>query len=326
MNQTDRLSNNGLTRIDTMKARADADFNYEWLYELLWNELKKDTAKTNLQAFCDNLHSQNKEKQFVWLFIESHRQSLPEIKEMHDNLFEDEDFGICLLEERNQLIEEFGNMHLSIKWDHVYRDKEGKSWRTFARNLHFDKPEEVAKIKRFLYLLDKINIITDLLCSRDKAYGIHVNLVKYKRARLNITRGSKENEPPRQHLIIAIKACKDKFWGQTAWAVVYVLCREDYGIADNKALFERYAQELLKEPELKDMDKGCPSGTIQSAETGKDGSGEFYLKPSSMWTVCGAPNRAIQLLADLRLKLKELEKEAKEKELKEVYKLSERGF
>ena len=56
MNQTDRLSNNGLTRIDTMKARADADFNYEWLYELLWNELKKDTAKTNLQAFEWNAH------------------------------------------------------------------------------------------------------------------------------------------------------------------------------------------------------------------------------------------------------------------------------
>lgn len=327
MNQTDRLSTNGVTRIDTLKARADADFNYEWLYELLWNELKKDATKIRRQDFCDNLHNQNKEKQFVWLFIESHRMSLPEIKEMQENLFADEDFGLCLLEERNHLIEEFGNMHLSTKWDHVYNDKEGKSWRIFARNLHFDRPEELAKIKRFLYLLDKINIITDLLCNRDETYGIDVNLVKYRRARLIPPRRfSKENEPPRQHLILAIKACKDKFWGQTAWAVVYVLCREDYDIADNKAQFERYAQELLKEPELKDMDKGCPSGTIQSAETGKDGSGEFYLKPSSTWTICGAPNRAIQLMSALRQKLRELEKEAKEKELTDLYKLSQRGF
>ena len=104
MNQTDRLSTNGVTRIDTLKARADADFNYEWLYELLWNELKKDATKIKRQDFCDNLHNQNKEKQFVWLFIESHRMSLPEIKEMQENLFADEDFGLCLLEERNHLI------------------------------------------------------------------------------------------------------------------------------------------------------------------------------------------------------------------------------
>jgi hypothetical protein len=326
MNQTDLLSNNGLTRIDILKARADADFNYEWLYELLWEAFRKDAAKMSRQDFCDNLHDQNKEKQFVWLFVESHRQSLPEIKEMHDNLFDDEDFGVCLLNERNQLIEEFGSMHLSTKWDHVYRDKEGKSWRRFAQNLHFDRPEEVTKIRRFLYLLDKISIITDLLCKRDKGYGMKVNLVKYKRARINADKGSKENEPPRQHLIQAIVACKDMFWGQTAWAVVYVLCREDYGIADNKSLFERYVQDLLKEPELKEMDKGCPSGTIQSAETGKDGSGAFYQKPSSSWTICGAPARAIELMSALRQKLKDLETEAKEKELKELYKLSEKGF
>ena len=326
MNQTDRLSTNGVTRIDTLKACADAYFDFGWLYDLLWNELKTDTAKTRRQAFCDNLHNQNKEKRFVWLFVESHRMSLPEIRELHDNLFPDEDFGVCLFEERNRLIEEYGSMQLSARLKHVYKDKDGKSWRIFARNLNFDKPEELAKIKRFLYLLDKITIITDLLCKRDASYDIHVSLVKYRQARLNYDKGSKENEPPRQHLILAIKDCKDLFWGQTAWAVVYVLCREDYGIADNKAAFERYAQDLLKEPELKDMDKGCPSGTITSAETGKEGSGDFFLKHSSMWTICGAHSRAIQLMSALRQKLSDLANEAKENELKELYKNSERGF
>ena len=326
MNQTDRLSNNGLTRIDTMKARADAMFDYEWLHDLLWEEFRKDAMKKTRQDFCDPLHQQDKERLFVWYFIESHRMSLPEIREMHDNLFDDEDFGLSLMEERNKLIEELGNMHLSVKWDHVYHDKEGKTWRRFANCLHFDDPEELKKIKRFFYLIDKIHIITDLLCKRGKKYDMHVSLLQYKRARLNIGTGNKENEPPRRLLLMAIQACKDLFWGQTSWAVVYVLCREDYGIADNKAQFERYAQELLKEPELKELEYGCPSGTIQSAETGKNGSGEFFLKPSSTWPVYNAPQRAITLISTLRQELDILAREAKEKELKEVYKLSEKGF
>lgn len=326
MDQIDRLSGKATKRLDIMKARADAQFNYEWLHHLLWDEFKKDTEKMSLQNFCDNLHDLNKEKQFIWYFISSHRMSLPEIKELHDNLFDDEDFGLCLMEERNQLIEELANMRLSIRWDHVYHDKEGKTWRKFANSLHFDDPKELNQIKRFLYLIDKIHIITDLLCRRDNHYGLEVNLVQYKRARLNLRPFGKNNEPPRRILLLAIQACQKLFWGNTAWAVVYVLCREDYGFDDNKAQFERYAQELLKEPELKDFEKGCPNGTIQSAETGKDGSGAFFREHSSTWTICGAQPRAINLMAALRQKISDLEKEERENTIKEQYKLSERGF
>jgi len=325
MIQTDRLSADAITRIDELKAKADAKFNFDWLHKQLWDELQKNMKNKNCHQFCDGMQ-QDKEQLFVWLFVSSHRSSLSEVRELHDTLFPDQDFGLELLEERNRLIEEFGEMHLSMRWKHVFNDKEGKTWRLFAKSLHYENPEDLAKIKRFLYLLDKIQIITDLLCKRERGYDMSVNLVQYKRARVGAGKGNKENEPPRALLLKAIEACKDLFWAQTAWAVVYVLCREDYGIDDNKAMFERYAQDLLKEPELKDMEKGCPNGTIQSAEEGNGGSDSFLHEPSSTWSICRAPRRAIELMTSLRNKISDLEKEEKGEQLKQMYKNSERGF
>ena len=294
---------------------------------MLWDEFRND-VKQPLNTFCDNLRHQC-EKRFVWAFIESHRSSLKEILDMRNGLFEDEDFGIMLFEERERLIEEFSSMHLSLRWAHVNRGmnkkKPSDSWRTFAANLDFNRPEGEQQLRRFLYLLDKICLITSLLTDRATDIGLEVNLVKYKRARLQL-KPRPVNEPPRDILVKAISQCRDLFTRQTAWAVVYSLCREDYSVEDNKSQFERYAQELLSDPELSDFPQGCPNGTIQSAETGKNGSGRFFRQPSSTWTINNGYEWAINLMAKLRQAINVLEIEKRANEQKEIYKLSQKGF
>ena len=110
--QTSRLSVDAKNRVDEIQARADAIFDYEWLFQLLWDEFRKNTAKQRLNEFCDDLQ-QEKERRFLWTFVESHRSSLSEIKDIYKGLFEDDDFGILLYEERTKLIDEFASMHLS---------------------------------------------------------------------------------------------------------------------------------------------------------------------------------------------------------------------
>jgi hypothetical protein len=194
-----------------------------------------------------------------------------------------------------------------------------------VQNLNFDDEREVKKIERFMYLLDKICLITDLLTSRDTDSLGEISLVNYRRARLNL-KAPQTNEPPRETLIKAIKQCEELFKFQTAWAVVRVLCTEDFGSNMNKSEFERYAQDLLKDPQLADFKQGCPNGTIQSAETGKNGSGKFFLLHSSQWPINDGYTWAIDLMAKLRQAIKIIEIEQKAEEQKRLYKLSEKGF
>jgi hypothetical protein len=193
-------------------------------------------------------------------------------------------------------------------------------------NLNFDDDREVEQIERFLYLLDKICLITDILTCRDTDSGLgEISLVKYRRTRLNL-KAPQTNEPPRETLIKAIKKCEELFKYQTAWAVVRVLCIEDFKAEMNKSEFERYAQDLLKDPQLKDFKQGCPNGTIQSAETGKNGSGKFFLLNSSQWSINGGYPWAIDLMAKLRQSITIIEIEQRAEEQKRLYKLSEKGF
>ena len=327
MIQKDFLSINAQSRPDYLKAKADAYFDYDWLFQLLWTEFKNDVAKTASANFCDNLQQQ-RQKRFIWAFIESHRSSLNEIKETYENLFGDQNFALELYEQRLALIDKFCENPLSLRWKHVYQSpkqkKPNNSWQIFADNLKFGDPKSEAEIKDFLYLLDKICLITDILTRRDE-YGFKYSLSTYKRTMVDI-KPNKTNEPPRDFLIQAIKQHEDLFKTQTAWAVVYVLCREDYDIPENRSLFDRYAQDLLSDPVLEKFKQGCPSGTIQSAFTGKKGSGEFFNHHSSEWVILGGYDWAIDLLAKLRRAIESLELEKKAEEQKEMYKLSLRGF
>ena len=155
MIQKDFLSINAQSRPDYLKAKADAYFDYDWLFQLLWTEFKNDVAKTASANFCDNLQQQ-RQKRFIWAFIESHRSSLNEIKETYENLFGDQNFALELYEQRLALIDKFCENPLSLRWKHVYQSpkqkKPNNSWQIFADNLKFGDPKSEAEIKDFLYL------------------------------------------------------------------------------------------------------------------------------------------------------------------------------
>ena len=51
------------------------------------------------------------------------------------------------------------------------------------------------------------------------------------------------------------------FWAQSSWAVVYCVCREHLGIADNMSEFEKCVQGLTFTKKVYE----CPTGTIQKA-------------------------------------------------------------
>ena len=48
-----------------------------------FDEFRKNTAKQRLNEFCDDLQ-QEKERRFLWTFVESHRSSLSEIKDIYN--------------------------------------------------------------------------------------------------------------------------------------------------------------------------------------------------------------------------------------------------
>ena len=53
-----------------------------------------------------------------------------------------------------------------------------------------------------------------------------------------------ENELNREKLANAIEECQMFFWANSSYAVVFCLCRDVYGIEDNKIAFERMIESL----------------------------------------------------------------------------------
>jgi len=59
----------------------------------------------------------------------------------------------------------------------------------------------------------------------------------------------------------AVAECQSYFWAQSSWAVVFCVCRDCFGVADNVSAFEKRIAGL----ELGKSAKECPPGTIHSA-------------------------------------------------------------
>ena len=57
-----------------------------------------------------------------------------------------------------------------------------------------------------------------------------------------------------------IEKIQTNFWGQSSWAVLYCVCRDNLGMPDNMTKFEQYIHKLTASMEL---EFPCPTGTIQ---------------------------------------------------------------
>ena len=90
----------------------------------------------------------------------------------------------------------------------------------------------------------------------------------------------------------AIVKSQPLFWAQSAWAVVYCVCRDHLGMAENMTEFERYIKSL---PFTQKLSYECPEGTIQSTLK----NNPYMRYPISKWAENGAKERALLLVENL---------------------------
>lgn len=101
----------------------------------------------------------------------------------------------------------------------------------------------------------------------------------------------RDGERP-QLLARAVEAVQSFFWAQSAWAVVYCVCRDHLGMADNMSEFERRVAGLPLERSV----YGCPAGTVRKAFINND-----YLRyATDRWPEGRARLLAGKLLEALR--------------------------
>lgn len=101
-----------------------------------------------------------------------------------------------------------------------------------------------------------------------------------------------------ERLARAIENCQEYFWGNSAYAVVFCVCRDDYKMSPNKTAFEKMV-ELL--PYKITRSHTCPTGTITNAFT----NNPIFNSNVEKWTVKNASARIIKLRDELRKQLSE---------------------
>ena len=104
------------------------------------------------------------------------------------------------------------------------------------------------------------------------------------------------HELNRERLASAIEACQTFFWGATAYAVVFCLLRDEYGIENNQSAFERMVEEL---PYTGKRDYVCGKGTLANAFK----NNPIYSKPVGRWRELNANGRVLTLLEELRKRM-----------------------
>ena len=96
-----------------------------------------------------------------------------------------------------------------------------------------------------------------------------------------------------ERLAKAVEECQPYFWAKSAWAVVFCVCRDYFGVADNVSAFEKRIMGLEFGNRVKEYTKG----TIHSALCNND----YLKKPISKWT----EGRALALAKALKEALEE---------------------
>ena len=300
MDFDNRFSNMAQRRLDSLLSQADTNFDYSWMRQAMFKELRRSVNdKSGYTQFTNRLHD-DKDMQFIVEYFMAYKSSLGDIIDECQNPYEDEDVVIGLAKEREQLIEAYAKENLSREWDKVnavFPD----SWRAFAHRRNYASEDDLKALRRFLRLVDRISIITDILNNREQCYGLKLNYMYYKRyAHAIDTEGeSMSREELKQLLLKAIDECRAYFWANTSMGVVFSVCKEDCGFEDNASEFERFMQDVLKDLKVP-LDYGCPQNTIASAKQ----SGEYLKYPISQWHLHGVDKKALALLNNLRQSLR----------------------
>ena len=96
---------------------------------------------------------------------------------------------------------------------------------------------------------------------------------------------------PAERLVRAIEAVQSFFWAQSAWAVVYCVCRDHLAMGDNMSEFERMVAGLP----LRASVCPCPSGMVRKTILHND----FMRYPIHRWPEGRASKLAQRLVEKL---------------------------
>ena len=103
---------------------------------------------------------------------------------------------------------------------------------------------------------------------------------------------------PKQ-LVKAIEACEMYMWGNSSYAVLYCLCRDEFDMEDNQTAFEQMVESL---PFTKKRTYRCSKGTLANAFS----NNFVYKMAASRWGEKNAPPRVLKLLSELRKQLNQV--------------------
>jgi|GEM_PF-4468201 len=279
-------------RMEMMLLNADRLFSIGWLRKQVWQELincTKEKPATEYGIYKFVLQKSN-ERLFMWQFLSVCYKSLDDIKRIIENAYDDKSAIEELLEERDDLIREFAFMPLSRTWENVKNDKE--SWCKFASRIPFGEVSKQDEISHFFYILDRIGIITDIVCRRAHEYELTVDysfLDGYERQK---RRGQLNDEL----LVKAFEEWASFLNSQSAWTVAFCVLRDEFGYT-NASQFERDLAQLKFNKMLPD----CPSGTISKTLS----NNKYMTRPITKWPVDKKYTKSAQTLKSIIKKLLE---------------------
>ena len=101
----------------------------------------------------------------------------------------------------------------------------------------------------------------------------------------------------KERLARAIENCQEYFWGNSAYAVVFCVCRDDLDMEPNKSSFEQMVEQL---PYIKERSFTCPVGTIANAFS----DNPIFNENINKWDGKNPMSRIIKLRDELRKQIK----------------------
>ena len=166
------------------------------------------------------------------------------------------------------------------------------------------KQEDIVKV---LETLGSINVAGDLVLEKHvehevnnvEAGGIGIQIVNGKVEEEAKDYNNEKRQLSYEKLARAIEDTQNYFWANSAYAVVYCVCRDDFGMQPNMSAFERMV-ELLPFKEV--PSHRCPPGTIANAFSNNN---LIYSEKVDKWESLGAKPRNLKLRDELRKRLAE---------------------
>lgn len=117
--------------------------------------------------------------------------------------------------------------------------------------------------------------------------NVYLNVDK---AEVNMDKGKPQEKKTfdKETLGRAILKVQQYFWAASSYAVIFCVCRDKYGYADNMSMFER---ELMSFESLNKSEYPCRQETITSTMK----NNEYMRKPVDNWKENGAKERVLIL-------------------------------